>query len=263
MPSYVVTGASKGIGFEFVNQLSADDGNTVFAIVRSKATATELSGLSRKNLTILEADVTDPKAVQRAATEVSKVTDGKLDYFINNAGKNNHPGFTIDGFPTPEALEDDLLDMFKTNTVSAIHSINAFLPLVKKGSGKKVLILSTGLADVDSTVYAGVIGQVTYSIAKVALNMAVAKYAATYKDEGIIFLAISPGIVATAMQPTPMDAPEELKMMGAVLAKMAPPDFKGPITPEESVQKMMEVFNRWTIEETGAFVSHYGNKQWL
>ncbi|KAF8194285.1 hypothetical protein K438DRAFT_1719617 [Mycena galopus ATCC 62051] len=262
MPSYVVTGASKGIGLEFVTQLSTNSENAVFAVVRNKATATELNDLSRKNVTILEADVTDAKALEAAATEVSKVTGGTLDYLINNAGKTNHPGFTLDAFPSPEALEHDLFNNFKNNTVSAIHSINAFLPLLRKGSGKKVLVLSTGLADLDATVTAGARGAVLYSISKAALNMVVAKYAAQFKPEGFVFLAISPGIVATSMAPNPTDSLEELKMMGPVLAKIAP-DFKGPITPEESVKMQLEVLNRWTVEETGAFVSHFGNKQWV
>jgi hypothetical protein len=45
--------------------------------------------------------------------------------------------------------------------------------------------------------------------------------------------------------------------------KLFLPDFKGPITQNQSVDMMMEVIHRWTVEETGQFVSHYGNKQWL
>lgn len=37
----------------------------------------------------------------------------------------------------------------------------------------------------------------SYSISKAGLNMAVAKFAAAYKDEGIIFLNVSPGLVKT------------------------------------------------------------------
>lgn len=50
--------------FEFVNQLSADSGNVVFAIVRKKATETKLVELGRKNIYVLEADITDVKALE-------------------------------------------------------------------------------------------------------------------------------------------------------------------------------------------------------
>jgi hypothetical protein len=42
------------------------------------------------------------------------------------------------------------------------------------------------------------------------------------------------------------------------------PDFEGPITPEKSVSMMFDVINKWTVQDSGAFVSHYGtNQQWL
>jgi hypothetical protein len=50
--------------FEFVNQLSADSGNTVFALVRSKNNANKLTELRRHNVHIIEADITDNKALK-------------------------------------------------------------------------------------------------------------------------------------------------------------------------------------------------------
>lgn len=43
------------------------------------------------------------------------------------------------------------------------------------------------------------------------------------------------------------------------------PHFKGPITPEESVRMMMDVIEKASVEngDGGAFVSHFGNKQWI
>lgn len=53
--------------FEFVNQLSADSENTVFALVRSKATANKLTELGKRNVHIIEADITDNKALKVGA----------------------------------------------------------------------------------------------------------------------------------------------------------------------------------------------------
>ncbi|KAJ7691584.1 hypothetical protein B0H17DRAFT_1062961 [Mycena rosella] len=262
MPSYVVTGAARGIGFEFIKQLSADSGNILFAVVRNKSTATKLAALPGNNITVLEADVTDVKALNAAASEVSKATGGKLDYLINNAALMNHPGFTLDQFPSPEAVEKDLLDHFKVNAVGVVHTTNAFLSLLRNGSTKKVITLSTGLADAEFTVLAEAAGEPSYSISKAAVNMIVAKYAAQFKGEGFTFLALSPGLVNTSISAPTAEELEEHKMLGKAIAKIAP-DFKGPITPEESVKMQLEVINRWTVKDTGAFVSHFGNKQWL
>ncbi|KAF7347284.1 NAD(P)-binding protein [Mycena venus] len=266
MSSYVVTGASRGIGLEFVKQLSSNSENQVFAIVRNKATATRLQDLSRNNVIMLESDVTDAEALNLAAAEVSKATINKLDYLINNAGSATASGVTLDRYPSPEAVEKDLLDDFKNNAISVVHTINAFLPLLENGSAKKVLTLSSGIGDLDLTLAGeGNIALASYAIAKAALNMVVAKYAALFKADGFVFLAISPGLVdvsATKESPPTAGALEEMKMLSKGIPKVAP-HFKGPITPEESVKMQLEVFNRWTVEETGAFVSHFGNKQWL
>lgn len=40
-------------------------------------------------------------------------------------------------------------------------------------------------------------------------------------------------------------------------------DFTGPIAPETSVRMQLDVINRTTIDDTGAFISHKGNKEWL
>ncbi|KAF7337764.1 NAD(P)-binding protein [Mycena sanguinolenta] len=262
MPSYVVTGAAKGIGLEFVTQLSADSENAVFAIVRNKTTATQLEALSRNNITILEADVTDAKALQLAANEVSRATDGKLDYLINNAGKSNHPGLALDDFPNTEALEHDLIDVFKTNTIGAIHSTNAFLPLLKNGLAKKVVSITSVLGDPEVTVSTEAIGQVSYSISKAALNMVVAKYAAQYKAEGFTFLAIAPGFVQTSLMPAESEAPGEIRFFERMLSRLSS-DYKGLITPEESVKLQLDVIYSWPVEKSGAFVSQFGNKEWF
>ncbi|KAJ7492102.1 hypothetical protein FB451DRAFT_1216994 [Mycena latifolia] len=153
--------------------------------VKPRATATELVALSGKNITVLEADVTDVEALELAATEVSKATGGKLDCLINNAALMNHAGFTLDQFPSPEAVERDLVDHFKVNVVGVVHTTDAFLPLLRKGSTKKVISLSTGLGDPEFTLLAEAAGDPSYSISKAALNMAVAKYAAQFKDEAL------------------------------------------------------------------------------
>jgi hypothetical protein len=42
------------------------------------------------------------------------------------------------------------------------------------------------------------------------------------------------------------------------------PNFGGPITPEQSVELMLKVVEKATVEKYGgSFVSQFGNKQWL
>ena len=41
------------------------------------------------------------------------------------------------------------------------------------------------------------------------------------------------------------------------------PNFKGPIGPEESIEKCLKVIEGVTIKDSGEFLSHLGNKRWL
>jgi NAD(P)-dependent dehydrogenase (short-subunit alcohol dehydrogenase family) len=87
---------------------------------------------------------------------------------------------------------------FHINVVGVVHTINAFLPLLREGAAKKVVTLSSGMGDTDLVLTSGIPNQAPYAISKAAVNMVVAKYAAEYKAEGFVFLAISPGLVDTA-----------------------------------------------------------------
>ncbi|EJD42198.1 NAD(P)-binding protein [Auricularia subglabra TFB-10046 SS5] len=264
MASYVVAGASRGIGLEFVVQL-ANKGNTVFALARTPDRAKGLQELkSKPNVHILKGDITDAASLQAVADEVAKVTGGKLDVLINNAAYQSEK-FTfhkIDEYPTPEDLIQDFKTSFDTNVLGPILTTNAFLPLLRKGSLKKVLTLSTGVADPSFVLKAGYAYAPSYCITKTGIEMANVKYAVKYKDEGFTFLAISPGVVNTAEAPPPAEVLPKLQEMGQQFGKVAP-HWKGPIEPTESVSLMLGVLDRSTPAESGSFVSHLGTREWL
>lgn len=54
------------------------------------------------------------------------------------------------------------------------------------------------MGDAEMVLIGEVSNAVPYSTSKAAVNMIVAKYAAQYKAEGFVFLALSPGLVNTA-----------------------------------------------------------------
>jgi NAD(P)-dependent dehydrogenase (short-subunit alcohol dehydrogenase family) len=90
-----------------------------------------------------------------------------------------------------------LLDSFKINAVGNIHLFNLAVPLIRKGQAKKVIGISSGMADPDFITRFSIVDGVSYTISKAALNIAIAKFDAQYRKEGILFMAISPGLVAT------------------------------------------------------------------
>ncbi|EGO05292.1 hypothetical protein SERLA73DRAFT_174375 [Serpula lacrymans var. lacrymans S7.3] len=269
MSSYAITGAARGIGYEYVNQLSANSANTVFALVRNKATATKLVELGRSNVYVIQADITDNKTLKAAAAEISKVTGGSLDHLINNAAYAGEEArdrikYDLDEFPAhmEEDLTRDLSHSFNVNAIAVVHTINIFLPLLRNGNAKKVITISTGLADTDFIVKSETYATSSYSISKAAVNMVVAFYAAKFKSQGFVFLALSPGLVNTALKPPTQEEIAEFSLMLKKFRTLYP-DFEGPITPETSVRMQLEVINKITVADTGAFLSHKGSKEWL
>lgn len=41
------------------------------------------------------------------------------------------------------------------------------------------------------------------------------------------------------------------------------PSFNGPISAEESVRMQLNVIRNITIKDSGKFLSHFGNREWL
>lgn len=82
--------------------------------------------------------------------------------------------------------------------LGSIHAANAFLPLILKGSEKKIIFITSGHADTNLVAEAGVTDMVTYAAMKSNINMIAAKYAAELKSKDVKTLALSPGLVATS-----------------------------------------------------------------
>jgi NAD(P)-dependent dehydrogenase (short-subunit alcohol dehydrogenase family) len=267
MPSYLVTGASRGLGYAFVRHLAAIPGNTVIGMVRNKdATLARLENDGITNVSIVQADITDRDALTAAYEEVKTITKGSLDILINNAALiDDNSAYKTLLDDDLEVLEQDLTSSFRANVVGVANTVNIFLPLIRAGKEKKIITISSGMADTELINRFGVPVAAPYSISKAATNALIAKYnAALGKSEGILFLALSPGLVDTSEgKPMSEQAIQGAQAMGALFQEYAP-HFKGPISPEQSVEMCLKVIQGATVETSGGdFVSHFGNKQWL
>ena len=91
MASFLITGASRGLGLALVQELAAlpaSDVTKVFATARADASALqELVKKASGRVVFLQLDVTSEPSIQQAAAEVEANLAGKgLDVLINNAG---------------------------------------------------------------------------------------------------------------------------------------------------------------------------------
>src|SRR5258708_3338440 len=111
MPSYVVIGASRGLGYAFLEHLSKDPNTIVIGPARKVAPVNEKvqqDGL--KNVTIVEADMVDRASFRKAAAETAKLTGGAVDYLILNAvyaSATSVSRFLDEYEGEPDVLEED------------------------------------------------------------------------------------------------------------------------------------------------------------
>jgi NAD(P)-dependent dehydrogenase (short-subunit alcohol dehydrogenase family) len=98
--TWLIVGASRGIGLEFATQL-LEQGHTVIATARKAPTDDDQSGLGalgqtlngKKNLTLLECDVSDEASIKTFAAQVGELAAKGgvlgarvLDNVVLNAG---------------------------------------------------------------------------------------------------------------------------------------------------------------------------------
>ncbi|KAK0657796.1 hypothetical protein B0T16DRAFT_363040 [Cercophora newfieldiana] len=272
MPSYVITGVSRGLGYEFLRQYSSDPANTVIGYVRNKAATdkkvSEDADLkTRTNIHILEADVSNYEALKSAASETAKITGGSLDYIIANAALvSDFDGYDpIGELGPPEEVTKVAREYFDSNVIGNIHLFNLLVPLILKGNAKKVITLSTGMADINFVNPFEITGGSLYAASKAAMNMIVSKFSAQYKKDGVLFMSLSPGFVNTGHYDNLTES--QAKGLASMAAKFAAyaPHFTGMLTPEESATAVRSVIESVSIEKghAGDMLSHLGNKQWL
>ena len=213
MTSYVITGAGRGIGLEWIRQLSsASASNIVFAVVRNPSSSSQLQELAsaNPNVHVLVGDVSSPADMLSVAAAAAEITGGTLDVLVHNAMASPSDVAILSSGPSMLApVNEELVArtkaefelMWDTAVYATLWVTNAFLPLLEKAASAKgdakVVHISTGLADIDFTLKSGIVYSIPYAAAKSAMNMLTAKYAVELRPRGIKVVSISPGWVET------------------------------------------------------------------
>jgi NAD(P)-dependent dehydrogenase (short-subunit alcohol dehydrogenase family) len=187
----LVTGASRGIGLEFVRQL-LQRGDFVLATARHPERAKELGSLAQvhpERLQLLTLDVTDTESFSAVQAAVAERVPA-LDLLINNAGVL--PG----GERFGQLQAQNLLEAFRTNAMGPLLLTQALRPLLQQGHHPLVLNLSSILGSIAQTesFYTP-----SYAISKAALNMAGVLLGQVMAKSGVRVVNLHPGWVRTDM----------------------------------------------------------------
>ena len=203
----IITGASRGIGFELV-RLFLKQGHHVLGISRNIKTLKELL-VKNKNLNVLKLDISEE-------SENSKISNfltdkwGGVDILIHNAGK-------LILKPFDKTNTQDFLEVYKVNVFAVAALTKSVLPFLTSGS--HVIAISSMGGIQGSMKFAGL---AAYSSSKGAVITLIELLAEEYKEKNIAFNALALGAVQTEM-----------------LAE-AFPDYKAPVSASEMAEYISE-----------------------
>ncbi|ETN41995.1 uncharacterized protein HMPREF1541_03934 [Cyphellophora europaea CBS 101466] len=199
--TWVVVGASRGIGLEFVRQLLAQ-GKQVIAAVRDPGTASQLwqitASQSRPGSCLIEqCDVTSEASIKAFADRLKKTVDRgmKISNVVLNAGVLQYPNRA-----TTITYAQFTLHLH-TNTIGPILCAQSLLNLSPIGPPSKVVFISSDSGS--ATLFRDhEDGFGAYAASKAALNQMLRHMAAELKRMGgawdeVCLLAMHPGEVAT------------------------------------------------------------------
>jgi len=205
MKNIIITGTSRGIGFELV-KLFSEAGHNVLALSRNSV---PISNLKLKNVAALEFDISDESEIIKLNGYIQTAMK-EVDIVINNAG------FLV-AKPFPEITSEEFKKCYDVNILGPANLIQMVLPFMKK-EGHIVNISSMGGVQ-GSVKFAGLSA---YSSSKGALNTLTELLAEEYKETGPSFNALALGSVQTEM------------------LEEAFPGLKAPLSPTEMAKYILD-----------------------
>lgn len=194
----IITGTSRGIGYEMVKQFAAL-GHRVIALSRNEA---PVVALQLKNVEAFSFDLSDPDH-QQVLDEFLKKERLQVDVLINNAGM-------LVNKPFDKITDAEWRSVYEVNVFGVAATIRTVLPYFK--SGAHVVTISSMGGVQGSMKFPGL---AAYSSAKGAVITLTELLAEEYKDQGVSFNVLALGAVQTEM------------------LEEAFPGYKAPVTAED------------------------------
>lgn len=205
----VVTGASRGIGFE-ISQILAEQEYQVLAVSRSVKPLNKLESTNPDFITAVPTDLTEAQDVNDLTDQVENFD--KIDILINNAGALIKKSFA-------DLTLDDWRSQLESNLISAVNITKQLLPYLRENA--HILNISSMGGFQGSAKFPGL---AAYSVSKGALSILTECLATELSDRNIKANALCLGAVQTGMfeEAFPgFEAPVEANEMGQYIADFA------------------------------------------
>jgi 3-oxoacyl-[acyl-carrier protein] reductase len=184
----LVTGSSKGIGLSIALAF-AKEGCRVAINGRQ---ASELEAASEQvraaggTVLAIAADMTDAEGARRAVVETARHF-GSLHVLVNNAGG-------VGRFAAFDDLSDEeWLDVFRLNVLSAVRATRAALPYMQKQKWGRIINISSESGTQPDPIMPH------YNASKSALNSLTKSLSKAYGKDGILINTVSPAFIRTPL----------------------------------------------------------------
>src|SRR5918995_2609377 len=190
MPAVLITGASRGLGFEFAKQYGAE-GWKVIACCRKPEDAIALKKLApsaRDMVSVVAMDVADNDTVRNAALTLKDVV---IDILINSAG--------IAGVPQQSTGQIDYASgarVLDVNTMGPLRVLEAFTDNLARSERRLVVTITSGMGSLADNMSGG---SIAYRSSKAAVNMVMRSAAIDLAPRGVACVVVNPGWVKTDM----------------------------------------------------------------
>ena len=179
----MVTGGSQGIGREIALLLAAEGADIAICARRAERlekVADEITALGGKVLAV-PADVATaegPAAVVAATVDAF----GRVDVLVNNAGKGHSK-------PMSDLEDDDWLDSFELNLMSAVRFARCCVPQMQERSWGRIINISSRVGREPDPYFA------PYAASKAALINFSKNLANDYSADGVLTNCVVPGLI--------------------------------------------------------------------
>jgi 1-acylglycerone phosphate reductase len=165
----LVTGCSSGIGKELAIAFAAK-GVTVLATARRTESLEELTS-QHENFEAFALDLDDLTTIDSLKEAVTKRTDGRLDFLVNNAG-THYASTSLD-------LDiNEVSKLFQVNVFAVMRLCQVFVPLLRSSPRARIVQIGSVTRSVP------VVWQGAYNASKAALS----QFTKTMRLVGDIFL---------------------------------------------------------------------------
>mgnify|MGYP000029433048 CR=1 FL=1 len=178
----IITGTSRGIGFEMV-KLFAKEGHQVLALSRNEK---PVQNLKLKNVTAFSFNLNDEDAYKKVEDFIDSDWE-HVDILINNAG-------ALLNKPFADISMRDFENIYKTNVFGVAELTRKIIPFTKKDS--HVVTISSMGGVQGSLKFPGL---AAYSSSKAAVITLTELLAEEYKETGPSFNVLALGAVQTEM----------------------------------------------------------------